>query len=121
MINDFRIADNFNLREFVCKCCGTVKIDNELVQRLQLLRDRVKRPVIITSGYRCPKHNKEVGGVDSSYHTQGLAVDIVVENYGLEELANLAKAVGFKGIGIYKSHGFIHLDLGEERRWTVGE
>lgn len=119
MINDFRIADNFNLREFACKCCGAVKIDSELVQRLQFLRDRIKRPITITSGYRCQKHNREVGGAQNSYHTQGLAVDIVVENYGLEELANLAKAMGFKGIGIYKTGGFLHLDLGEERRWEL--
>ncbi|MCX7795040.1 MAG: D-Ala-D-Ala carboxypeptidase family metallohydrolase [bacterium] len=119
MINDFKIAENFNLREFACKCCGAVKIDRDLVERLQILRDRVKRPIIITSGYRCPKHNREVHGDENSYHIQGLAVDIVVRDYGLEELENLARAIGFRGIGVYKACGFIHLDLGPERRWTI--
>jgi len=119
MINDFKIAENFNLKEFSCKCCGSVKIDSELVERLQILRNRIARPVIITSGYRCPKHNKEVGGVDNSYHTLGLAVDIVVRDYDLEKLEAIARAVGFKGIGIYKSENFLHIDLGPERRWTV--
>lgn len=121
MINDFKIAENFNLREFACKCCGVVKIDSEVVERLQIIRNRIKRPIIITSGYRCPEHNKRVGGEKDSYHLQGLAVDIVVKDYGLEELGNLASAVGFRGIGIYKLGEFIHLDLGPERRWMVGE
>ncbi|MBC7320690.1 DUF882 domain-containing protein [bacterium] len=119
MINDFKLTENFNLREFSCKCCGAVKIDSELVQRLQILRDRIKRPIIITSGYRCPKHNKEVGGNDNSYHTKGLAVDIVVKDYGLDELETLARAVGFRGIGVYRIKNFIHLDLGPDRRWIL--
>lgn len=119
MINDFKLTENFNLREFACKCCGTVKIDSELVERLQVLRNRIKRPIIITSGYRCPKHNREVHGGENSYHVQGLAVDIVVKDYGLDELENLARAVGFKGIGVYKSQNFIHVDLGPERRWIL--
>jgi len=119
MVNDFRISENFNLREFACKCCGSVKIDSELVGKLQRIRDMIKRPIIVTSAYRCPKHNKEVGGTDNSYHTQGLAVDIKVDGYGLEELENIARAVGFRGIGIYKGANFIHLDLGPTRRWEL--
>lgn len=119
MINNFNLTKNFNLREFACKCCGSVKIDDELVERLQVLRDRIAKPVIITSGYRCPKHNKEVGGAIDSYHTQGLAVDIVVEDYDLEKLEAIAEALGFRGIGVYSSQNFLHLDLGPKRRWTV--
>ena len=119
MINDFKISENFNLREFACKCCGSVKIDSELVGKLQILRSRIQRPVIITSGYRCPRHNKEVGGTENSYHTQGLAVDIVVDGYSLDELEAIARAVGFRGIGVYKIANFMHLDLGPVRRWEL--
>jgi uncharacterized protein YcbK (DUF882 family) len=119
MVNDFRISKNFNLSEFSCKCCGSVKIDSEVVKKLQLMRDKIQKPIIITSGYRCPKHNQEVGGTDNSYHTQGLAVDIVVDGYSLDELEMIAKEVGFRGIGIYRSANFIHLDLGPVRRWEV--
>jgi uncharacterized protein YcbK (DUF882 family) len=119
MLNDFLLTENFNLKEFACKCCNTVKIDSELVGKLQILRKRIARPIIITSGYRCPKHNKEVGGTDTSYHTMGLAADIVVNGYKLEELEKLASEIGFRGIGIYKSQGFLHLDLGPKRRWEL--
>lgn len=43
---------------------------------LQPLRDAMKFPIIITSGYRCTALNKAVGGVENSYHLQGLAADI---------------------------------------------
>ena len=119
MLNDFKLTEGFNLKEFQCPCCGTVKIDSELVKRLQELRHRIDKPIIITSGYRCPSHNKEVGGVNSSYHTQGLAVDITVENMELEDLLIRAKKVGFRGIGIYRRLRFLHLDLGPTRNWEA--
>ena len=117
MTNDFKLTKGFNLKEFQCPCCGSVKIDSELVKRLQILRDRISKPIIVTSGYRCPAYNKEVGGVNSSYHTKGLAVDITVDNMELEDLLIKAKKVGFKGIGIYTLKNFLHLDLGPERQW----
>lgn len=46
---------------------------------LEPLRQRVGR-VIITSGYRCKKLNKAVGGVWNSQHLKGEAADIFVPN-----------------------------------------
>ncbi|MCX8578903.1 hypothetical protein J3U35_05560, partial [Gilliamella sp. B2717] len=43
--------------------------------KLELVRKALEHPIIITSGYRCPALNARVGGVASSTHTQGLAVD----------------------------------------------
>lgn len=116
MINDFRLTKNFSLREFQCPCCGQVKIDSNLVYLLQVLRDSINRPIIITSGYRCPKHNKEVGGENNSYHLQGLAVDIT-GSFNIKEVSEIAKSIGFRGIGIYGLKNFIHLDLGPARTW----
>ena len=47
---------------------------------LDLARDRAGSPFKINSGYRCPAHNKKIGGVDNSAHTKGEAADIEVEN-----------------------------------------
>lgn len=63
---------NFVVAEFVCKHCGEVKIDTELVLILQRLRDFLNKPVVITSAYRCPEYNREIGGVPGSAHTKGL-------------------------------------------------
>ena len=45
---------------------------------LDPLRRIYGKPIIITSGYRCPKLNTLVGGVSNSWHTQGNAADIHV-------------------------------------------
>ena len=77
------LSTNFKVNEFSCKgkgCCSTVYIDSELVEYLQKIRDYFGMPVTINSGYRCAKHNKAVGGVANSYHTKGMAADIVVKN-----------------------------------------
>ena len=47
---------------------------------LEPLRERVKEPVIISSGYRCPALNKAVGGKNTSQHMKGEACDIYVED-----------------------------------------
>lgn len=49
---------------------------------LEPLREKIKRPVIINSGYRSARLNKAVGGVSNSYHLRGLAADIRCENVG---------------------------------------
>lgn len=42
---------------------------------LQPLRDKLKCPIHITSGYRCRDLNKKVGGSETSWHMQGCAAD----------------------------------------------
>ena len=43
---------------------------------LDPIRERWGLPIRITSGYRCPELNDEVGGVEDSYHMEGCAADI---------------------------------------------
>jgi hypothetical protein len=43
---------------------------------LEPLRVHYGRPIIVTSGFRCPKLNKAVGGSSTSQHAKGQAVDI---------------------------------------------
>lgn len=47
---------------------------------LDPLRRLYGKPIIITSGFRCPKLNKLVGGVSNSWHQNGNAADIHVAN-----------------------------------------
>ena len=44
------------------------------------VRKRINMPIIISSGYRCPKLNTAVGGAAHSYHMLGRAVDIYCAN-----------------------------------------
>ncbi|WP_448826708.1 D-Ala-D-Ala carboxypeptidase family metallohydrolase [Capnocytophaga bilenii] len=51
-----------------------------LAQQLEVLRAALgNKPIIITSGYRTPAHNKKVGGADNSQHLTASAADIVVK------------------------------------------
>lgn len=49
---------------------------NYTIRRLDEIREGYGKPIIINSGYRCPELNRKVGGVSSSFHQLGLAVDI---------------------------------------------
>src|SRR4029077_19829076 len=49
---------------------------------LEGIRDLLgRRPVTITSGYRCPELNAAVGGVSDSAHLYGCAADLVVPEF----------------------------------------
>ena len=55
---------------------------------LEALRERYGDPIVINSGYRSPQLNRKVGGVSTSNHLTGCAVDIRV--YGKEQLLRYA-------------------------------
>jgi uncharacterized protein YcbK (DUF882 family) len=118
-----RLSEHFDEREFLCRCgCGggSGKIHPNLVMGLEMLRDLVKLPIVLTCAYRCPAHNAAVGGVRNSYHVQGMAADIYVAGLTPQELAGQAARVPLffqGGIGIYPQRGFVHVDVGHKRRW----
>ena len=45
-----------------------------------------KKPFVISSGYRCPKLNRAVGGAKNSQHTKGQAVDFEIIGYPNKDL-----------------------------------
>jgi zinc D-Ala-D-Ala carboxypeptidase len=57
-----------------------------LAERLQIIRDVLKAPVTISSGYRCHELNKAVGGSYTSQHQLGLAADIYADSYTAQAL-----------------------------------
>jgi len=109
--NNIKIAKYFNLSEFACPCCRRVMLHPKLLRKLVELRNIVERPVYITSGYRCPKYNYQIGGVVNSYHLIGLAADIKVKDISLIDLLEICENVGFAGIGFYEKKNFLHLDV----------
>ena len=93
----------------------------ELVQRLDELRAACGFPLIVASGYRTEKHNELVGGVDSSSHTSGYAVDLRASSTAKRwTIVHNAIKLGFNRIGC--GHNFIHLDCSPDhpanRIWT---
>ena len=57
---------------------------NLIVYLLQPLRDKIARPIIISSGYRCPQLNKLVKGVANSGHLKGTCADFIVNAFPLK-------------------------------------
>lgn len=112
-----KLTTNFARYEFQCKCGCTTQmqmVDQELAEKLQTIRDKIKKSIKITSGYRCVKHNGAVGGSKSSRHLYGYAADWRTTSRSVNPVALgiIAQAVGFGGIGIYwHSRGaFVHTD-----------
>lgn len=66
----------FQLKEFACPCCHRAIVAVGLVLLLDILRASLGRRLIVTSGYRCPKHNAEVHGAEASRHLIGAAADL---------------------------------------------
>lgn len=122
-----KLSEDFNVSEFACHgsgCCSTVKIDEQLVAYVQKIRDHFGVPVTVNSGYRCAKHNKKVGGVSTSQHTQGKAADIVVKGIAPAEVAKYAESIGVKGIGLYekaKDGYFVHVDTRTNKSFWYGQ
>ena len=63
-----------------------VKVNLEiLMEQLDKIRDKWGRPIYVNSGYRCPELNKAVGGVKTSQHQLGVAVDITTKDAKLDK------------------------------------
>lgn len=122
-----KVSQNFSSTEFDChgkNCCKTTKLDEKLVEYLQMIREHFKKPITVTSAYRCEKHNKAIGGATKSYHAQGKAADIVVEGIASREVAKYAESIGIKGIGLYETQKdgfFTHIDTRTTKSFWYGQ
>jgi zinc D-Ala-D-Ala carboxypeptidase len=108
---------NFSPAEIACRGTGQLKLHPEALDKLQALRDRLGKPLIVRSAYRSPEHNRAVGGASRSKHMDGTAFDIAMANHDPVAFEAAAREVGFLGFGFYPRSGFIHIDLGPARSW----
>ena len=119
------ISKSFLKKEFDCPCdhCDQTLISDELVRRLEKLRQDLGCPIQITSAYRCDSYqlNLKQRGYETAHglstHQLGLAVDIKTGKHTGEELERAAARVGFLAIG--RGLTWIHVDMRDDRvrRW----
>ena len=113
------ISEYFSRHEFACRCgCGFDVVDAELLSVLEFVRDHFNRPVAVTSGCRCRKHNTKVGGSKNSKHRIGKAADIRVVGIRSSDVATYLEDEfsGTYGIGRYSS--WTHIDVRKNKtRW----
>lgn len=118
---------NFKILEFNCRDGTPVPTAyygnlQRLMDNLQVLRDHVKLPIHVNSGYRTPTYNKKIGGAPGSAHLRAMASDITIPGYTpakikstIEDLIADGKMQD-GGIGFYST--FIHYDVSRPRRWN---
>jgi len=112
---------HFSRKEFACECgCGFDTVDYELMIVLEDVREHFKKPVTISSGCRCKKHNQKVNGSLNSLHIIGRAADIQIAGVKPSTVHTyLTSKYPFKyGIGSYPT--FTHIDTRDEKaaRWN---
>ena len=128
--DETQLSAHFNVREFRCKCGKThdTEINPNLVTNLEkLYRALSCSKIIVTSGYRCPDHDKAVGGNGTGQHTKGNAADIICYGQGgniisTKKVACKAQDIGFRGIGnIDSTYTAIHVDVRTGAKWYGDE
>lgn len=88
---------------------------------LDPLREAYGKPIVVTSGYRCAKLNKFVGGAPSSQHVKGEAADIRSVQDTPEEnrkLYDLIVKLKLPFDQLINEHGYdwVHVSFGARHR-----
>lgn len=125
-----QLSPHFNIREFRCSCGKSHEtlLASELVDKLEQLYTALNcSKIIVTSGYRCPEHDKAVGGTSSGQHTKGTAADVCCYGQDGQPISSKtvcckAQDLGFGGIAnITSSYQYTHLDVRTGYRWLGDE
>jgi uncharacterized protein YcbK (DUF882 family) len=110
----------FNYKEFDspdAKGSGQL-MDSGLLTMIDKAREIYGKPMRVTSGYRTEDHNQKVGGVSSSSHLKGLAIDVACTNSKNRfKMLTALLGVGFNRIGIAST--FIHIDVDKNKSQNV--
>jgi uncharacterized protein YcbK (DUF882 family) len=110
------------LRDF--HCGASIAIDVGVVDFLANMMDAVgATSATVLSAYRTPETNEMLarttfGVAEHSQHMYGRAVDICLPAR-LQEAMEAARAMSRGGVGWYPRSGFIHIDSGPVRNWTL--
>jgi uncharacterized protein YcbK (DUF882 family) len=111
------LSKHFSRSEFACKCgkCEPIAVDYKLVQILEMVRTHFDAAVIITSGYRCPKHNKKVKGARASKHMLGIAADIKVSGVEPIDVYSAIDAAYPNDLGLKVYSSWVHVDSRQDK------
>lgn len=119
------LSAHFTTKEFTCQCgiCRDQRISEKLIEKLEEVRALYGRPIVVTSGFRCARHQAHLRGTlppgytakGKSQHEEGFAADVKGED--MQALYAAIEQV-FKAIGLAKT--FFHVDLRADkvRRWN---
>ena len=89
---------------------------------LDPLRKAYRKPIIVTSGYRCKALNKAIGGAKTSQHQYGYAADIRSVFDSKEEnkkIFELAKSLPFDQLIDEHNYDWIHISYSPKNRRQI--
>lgn len=101
---------HFDWSEFYSPDCGcfsggmtTTRRVQEGVRRLMWKLEAVRQkngsnPIYVTSGFRTIAYNEQVGGASNSMHLYGVAADVIMSGWSLDDTELEAGKAGFSGI-----------------------
>lgn len=82
---------------------------SRMINKMELVRTILQRPIVVTSWFRSPKLNAAVGGVETSAHLKGLAVDFFASREDFRKLQD--GHIAFDQLIYYPNRFFIHIGL----------
>jgi uncharacterized protein YcbK (DUF882 family) len=92
-----------------------------LLNVIKTVETHFGKPVVVTSGYRDPEHNRMVGGAEESMHKSCDAADIKIDGVSKWDIASYIRSLpGRGGVGTYCHTDSVHLDTGNNRDWNWG-
>lgn len=93
----------------------------DLMRVIKTVETHFGKPVVVTSGYRDPQHNREVGGAEESMHKSCEAADIQISGISKWDIAQYIRSLPNRGgVGTYCHTESVHLDTGNARDWNWG-
>jgi uncharacterized protein YcbK (DUF882 family) len=111
---DWQLLHHFTPAEFT----DPDKMGFQFMLKLDSLRREAGVPCPVTSSYRTPLHNRQVGGAKDSAHCDEVCESVDVAPLNAADAFQILRAaflVGFERIGVY-ANGSFHFDTTGDRR-----
>ena len=103
----------FTPGEFACKCgCGCeTQVDPRLLRLADQVREHFGAPCTVSSGIRCEKNNKAVGGVADSRHVTGKAMDFCIKGKTSTQTLAYVQSLPSVRYAYAIDKNYVHMDV----------
>lgn len=106
----------FKRSEFACKCgkyCDgfPVEMNEQLLRIADRVREHFGKPMIVSSGVRCERHNANVGGVSGSRHKLGKAMDFRVDGFSASSVLTYVQTQPDIRYSYAIDSNYVHMDV----------
>lgn len=107
----------FKKSEFACKCGGKyckgypAEMSEKLIRTADKVRAHFGKPITVSSGVRCARHNANVGGVSNSRHKLGKAMDFCVSGKSASQVLAYVQKLDEIRYAYAIDGSFVHMDV----------